>query len=67
MALTSLTPTTQQKWLLPEMPQINLVDFFKFYENEPHQAEGVQLLQQSMPDSLLKNGCSMGQEVQENA
>ena len=37
------------------MPEINLVDFFKYYENQPQQAEGVQLLQQSMPDSLLKN------------
>ena len=36
------------------MPEINLVDFFKYYENEPQQAE-VQLLQSAMPDSLLKN------------
>ena len=37
------------------MPEINLVDFFKYYADEAQQAEGVQLLQQSMPDSLLKN------------
>ena len=37
------------------MPEVNLRDFFLYYKDEPQQAEGVQLLQQSMPDSLLKN------------
>ena len=37
------------------MPEINLIDFFKYYKDEPQQAEGVQLLQSACPDSLLKN------------
>ena len=37
------------------MPEINLVDFFKYYKDGPQQAEGVQLLQSACPDSLLKN------------
>ena len=42
------------------MPQENLVSFFEWFgdggkrEGQPHQAEAVQLLQQSMPDSLLQ-------------
>lgn len=37
------------------MPEINLIDFFTYYKGTPEQKQGVQLLQQSMPDSLLKN------------
>ena len=37
------------------VPQENLHPFFKYFSDEPHQAEAVQLLQQSMPDSLLKS------------
>ena len=37
------------------MPQENLHPFFKYFSDEPHQAEAVQLLQKSMPDSLLKS------------
>ena len=36
------------------MPQ-NHWSTFKYYEDEPHQMEAVQLLQKSMPDSLLKS------------
>jgi len=36
------------------VPQENLVNFFKYYADKPQQAEAVQMLQQSMPDSLLK-------------
>ena len=37
------------------MPEIHLVDFFKYYDELPHQMEAVQMLQQAMPSSLLKN------------
>ena len=37
------------------MPEIQLESFFRFYAQEPQQMEGIQLLQQAMPDSLLKN------------
>ena len=37
------------------MPQENLEPFFRYYAGEPHQMEAVQLLQQSMPASLLKS------------
>ena len=38
------------------MPQENLEPFFRYYTGDtPHQMEAVQLLQQSMPDSLLKS------------
>ena len=37
------------------MPQENLVNFFKYYADQPQQAEAVQMLQQSMPDSLLRS------------
>ena len=37
------------------MPQIVLVDFFKFFSGTPEQMEAVQLLQSSMPASLLKD------------
>ena len=41
------------------MPQENLIDFFTWFgqgpnEGQPHQKEAIQLLQQSMPDSLLQ-------------
>ena len=41
------------------MPQEKLIDFFKWFgsgpnEGLPHQKEAIQLLQQSMPDSLLQ-------------
>ena len=37
------------------MPEIVLQDFFKYYKGTPEQQEAVQLLQQAMSDSLLKN------------
>ena len=37
------------------MPEITLESFFRFYAQEPQQMEGIQLLQSSMPASLLKN------------
>ena len=40
------------------MPQINLIDFFTYYKGTPEQKEGVQLLQASMPDSLLRDVAS---------
>jgi len=36
------------------VPQENLVDFFRYFNSEPQQLEAVQLLQQSMPGSLLR-------------
>ena len=36
------------------MPQESLIDFFTYYKGQPHQKEAIQLLQQSMPDSLLQ-------------
>ena len=36
------------------MPEENLESFFRFYNGEPHQMEAVQLLQQSMPQVLLR-------------
>lgn len=36
------------------MPEIKLVDIATYYKGLPHQKEALQLLQQSMPDSLLK-------------
>lgn len=36
------------------MPEVRLVDIATYYEGLPHQKEALQLLQQSMPDSLLK-------------
>ena len=47
------------------MPQENLINFFKYYSDEPHQAEAVQLLQQSMPDSLLKSDAAWIQKYRE--
>ena len=40
------------------MPEINLADFFTYYQGEPHQKEAIQMLQSAMPDSLLKNKAS---------
>jgi GH24 family phage-related lysozyme (muramidase) len=37
------------------MPQINLQDFFGYFKGEVQQKEAVQLLQQAMPDSLLRD------------
>ena len=37
------------------MPQENLEPFFRYYNGEPHQMEAVQLLQQSMPQVLLRS------------
>ena len=48
------------------MPQENLHSFFKYFSDEPHQAEAVQLLQKSMPDSLLKSD-SLDPEIQGEA
>ena len=37
------------------MPQENLNPFFKYFADQPHQAEAVQMLQSAMPDSLLQS------------
>ena len=37
------------------MPEIHLEDFFTYYKGTVEQKEAVQLLQSTMPDSLLKN------------
>tara|TARA_R110002012_G_scaffold212231_2_gene383245 strand:- start:800 stop:1537 length:738 start_codon:yes stop_codon:yes gene_type:complete len=37
------------------MPEINLNDFFKYYSDTVEQKEAIQLLQSSMPETLLKN------------
>jgi len=41
------------------MPEINLHDFFEYFKGasngQPQQSEAVQMLQQAMPDSLLKD------------
>ena len=37
------------------MPEINLIDFFQYFKGTPEQKEAVQLLQSSMPATLLKN------------
>ena len=48
------------------MPQENLINFFKFYEDgTPHQMEAVQLLQQSMPDNLLKSDAAWIQKYRQ--
>ena len=44
------------------MPQENLEPFFRWYEGEPHQMEAIQMLQQSMPDSLLKSDAAWIQQ-----
>ena len=40
------------------MPEVHLLDFFTHYKGEVQQKEAIQLLQQAMPDSLLKNDSS---------
>ena len=47
------------------MPQESLVNFFKFYEDKPHQMEAVQLLQQAMPDNLLKSDAAWIQQYRQ--
>ena len=37
------------------MTTIKLRDFFRHYQNEPHQAAAIDLLQSQMPESLLKS------------
>ena len=37
------------------MPEINLIDFFQYFKGTPEQKEAVQLLQSSMPATLLRN------------
>ena len=37
------------------MPEINLVDFFTYFKGTPEQKEAVQLLQSSMPETLLRD------------
>lgn len=37
------------------MPEIHLLDFFTYYNGSTEQKEAVQLLQSTMPESLLKN------------
>ena len=37
------------------MPEINLVNFFRYYSGTVEQKEAVQLLQSSMPESLLRD------------
>ena len=37
------------------MTRIKLRDFFRHYEDEPHQAAAIDLLQSQMPESLLKS------------
>ena len=37
------------------MPEINLLNVVKYYKGEPQQMEAIQLLQKSMPATLLKN------------
>ena len=40
------------------MPEISLVNFFTYYKGTAEQKEGVQLLQQAMPNELLKNAAA---------
>ena len=47
------------------IPQENLESFFRYYEGEPHQMEAVQMLQQAMPDSLLKSDAAWIQKYRE--
>ena len=37
------------------MARINLIDFFTYYKGTPEQKEGVALLQQSMPETLMRD------------
>ena len=47
------------------MPEINLVNVATYYEGLPHQKEALQLLQQSMPDSLLQRKAAWYQKWSE--
>jgi len=47
------------------MPEINLVDVATYYEGLPHQKEALQLLQQSMPGSLLQKKAAWYQKWSE--
>ena len=47
------------------MPEINLVDVATYYEGLPHQKEALQLLQQSIPDSLLQKSAGWYQKWSE--
>ena len=40
------------------MPEISLIDFFSYYNGTAEQKEAVQMLQQVIPNSLLKNKSS---------
>ena len=44
------------------MPEVNLIDFFSYFKGTPEQKEAVQLLQQSMPASLLTNKAAWVQQ-----
>ena len=47
------------------MPQENLHPFFKYFADEPHQSEAIQLLQSAMPDSLLRSDSAWIVKVRE--
>ena len=47
------------------MPEVNLIDVITYYKGEPHQKEAIQLLQQSMPDSLLQRKAAWYQKWSE--
>ena len=47
------------------MPEVNLVDVATYYEGLPHQKEALQLLQQSMPASLLQKSAGWYQKWSE--
>ena len=47
------------------MPQETLKASSDYYEGEPHQMEAVQLLQQSMPDNLLKSDAAWIQQYRQ--
>ena len=44
------------------MPEVNLIDFFSYFKGTPEQKEAVQMLQQSMPASLLTNKAAWVQQ-----
>ena len=44
------------------MPEVKLVDIASYYKGLPHQKEALQLLQQAMPDSLLKKDSAWHQK-----
>ena len=47
------------------MPEINLQDFFKYFSGTAEQKEGIALLQQSMPDSLLRDASAWVRKYRE--